>query len=169
MQQANVKSLRAEFLNPLARMLPLNRKQTQVYRLAEKLPPGLEGYQPRWEVANAVLGAQQTINLKIDIMSDFHLLAVLSTSGANTVGGFRLQLYDALKKCRLQDRGLQFSNFGGNGAATAAFFLREPYAFDQPKSQVLAILQNLEPAPNTVQIALYGLSAPFTGRLSNEF
>ena len=169
MRQANIKSLRAEFLNPLARMLPLQREQTQVYRLAEKLPPGLEGYQPRWEVINAVLGAQQTIQVKVDIMSDFHVLAVLAQSGANTVGGFRIQLYDAVKQCRLQDRGVQFSNFGGKAQAVSAFFLREPYHFDQPRSQLLAILQNLEPAGNTVQIALYGLAAPFTGRLSNEY
>lgn len=166
MQQANLKSLRTDFLNPLTRMLPLFRPQAQVYHLAEKLPPGLEGYQPRWEVVNAVLGAQQTIQVKVDIMSDFHLLAVLASASANTVGGFRAQFYDALKQRRLQDRGLQFPNLGGNSAAP--FFLREPYRFDLPKSQMLMILQNLEPAPNTVQLVLYGQAAPFTGTLSNE-
>jgi hypothetical protein len=171
MQQASARSLRREFLNPLARMLPLSREQAQVYRLAEKLPPGLEGYQPRWEVVNAVLGAQKTLLAKIDLMTDFYLLAVLASSTLNTVGGFRVQLYDTMKKRALQDRGLQFSVWGGAlgpAGPVGPFFLREPYHFDIPRSQVQLILQNLEPNPNTVQIVLYGQAAPFEGALSNE-
>lgn len=166
MQQANIKTLRADFLNQLARMLPLKGIQVDAYHLGEKSPPGLEGYQPRWEVVNGVIAAQQTLQVKVDIMSDFHLLAALCSASVNTVGGFRVQFYDAVKQRRLMDRGLQFANLGG--AANAPFFLREPYRFDLPKSQMLMILQNLEPNPNTVQVALYGVAAPFTGTLSNE-
>lgn len=167
MQQANIKSLRRDFINPYTRFLPLRGTQLDVYRMAEATPPGLVGYQPRWEVMNAALGAQQSIELKVDLMSDFHLLAILCSATASTVGGFRAQFYDAIKQLRLQDRGIQFANLGGNSAA--AFFLREPYRFNLPKSQLLAILQNLEPTANTVQLVFFGFSAPFTGELSNEF
>lgn len=168
MQQASAKSLRAEFLNPLARLLPLRSEQEAVYRFAEKMPPGLNGYQPRWEVINAVLGAQKTVQVKVDLMTDFHLMAALAQSSANTVGGFRLQLYDVRKQRAFQDRPWQFSQFGGAASIISGMFLREPYRFDLPKSQLLCVLQSLEPAPITVQIALYGASAPFTGSLSNE-
>jgi len=168
MPQANIKSIRADFVNPLARMLPLYRWQSQVYRMAESTPPGLAGFQPRWEVVNAVLGAQQTIQLIIDLMTDFHLLAVLGSASVNTaLRGFRVHLYDKARNLRVMaNRGLQFPNLGGNSAAP--YFLREPYPFDLPKSQALVILQNLETASNTVQLVLYGVAKPFTGQLSNE-
>jgi len=162
--QANLKSLRPEFVNPFARFLRMPKGyQAQVYRYAEASPPGCEGYQPRWEVVNAVLGPQQTIQAKVDLMNDFHILAILASASRNTVGGFRAHVYDKKKNRRIGPgpQGCQFPNLGGNTAAP--FFLREPYAFDLPLSQVLVILQNLEPAANTVQLVLYGLAAPFTG------
>jgi hypothetical protein len=165
MGQANLRQLRREFVNPLAIMLPSAREQMMVYRQGE-LPPGLEGYQPRWEVANAVLGARQTVQVKLDLMTDFHLLALLGGATTNTVGGFRAQLYDQLKRYRLADRGVQFPNIGGSAAG--AFFLREPYRFDLPRSQALVLLQNMEAVTNTVQLVLYGAAAPFAGTLSNE-
>lgn len=167
MQQASTKSLQLAVLNPLARMLPLFRPQVQTYHLADKNPPGLEGYQPRWEVVNAVLGSLATLQMKVDIMTDFNLLAILASATTNTVGGFRAQYYDAIKQRKLQDRGLQFTQLGGG--ARAPFFLREPYAFDQPRPQMLVQLTNLESATNTVQIVFYGLAAPFQGTLSNEY
>jgi hypothetical protein len=168
MPQANIKLLHGEFVNPFTRMLPLKGTQYDVYRMGEKSPPGLEGYQPRWEVVNAVILALQTIQVRIDIMSDFHLMALLASSTSNLQGGFRMHLYDQLKQQRIGgDRGLQFPNIGGNSAAP--FFLSEPYRFDLPKSQMLVQLQNMEDATNTVQLAVYGVAAPFTGRLSNEF
>ena len=167
MQQANLKSLRAEFINPYVRMIPVKGWQADVYRMAEEIPPGLEGYQPRWEIVNGVILAQQSLQVKVDIMTDFHLMAALASATTNTVGGFRMQFYDAIKKRRLHDRPIQFPNVGG--AAASPFFLREPYHFDLPRSQMLVILQNLESVTNTVQIALYGVAAPFQGTLSNEF
>jgi hypothetical protein len=170
MQQANIKTLRADFLNPLARMLPLRALQSSVYRMAEKEPPGLPGYQPRWEVVNGVIGAQQSLIVKVDVMSDWHLLAIGCSASVNTVGGFRAQFYDLVKQRRLNDRGIQFPNLGGGNSPgpVAWFFLREPYRFDLPKSQMQIMMQNLEAVANTVQLALYGQSAPFTGTLSNE-
>ena len=167
MQQANLKSIRADFVNPYTRLIPLKGWQADVYRMAEQMPPGLEGCQPRWEVVNAVILAQQSLEVKIDIMTGFHLLAVLGSATTNTVGGFRTQFYDAIKKRRFHDRPVQFPQLGG--AAAAPFFLREPYHFDLPRSQMLLILQNMETVTNTVQIVLYGVAAPFPGTLSNEF
>jgi len=141
------------------------REQAMVYRHGE-LPPGLEGCQPRWEVVNAVIGAQQTLQVKVDLMRDFVLLAVLGSAATNTVGGFRMQMYDKSKNRKLQERGTQFPNMGGSSAG--AFFLREPYHFDVPRSQLLIVLQNMETVENTVQLALYGVAAPFEGTLSNE-
>jgi len=166
MQQADLRSLRREFVNPLSVMLPTQREQMMVYRHGEGLPAGLEGYQPRWEIVNGVLGARQTVQVRVDLMTDWHLLAALGSATTNTLGGFRVQIYDQLKRVRLQDRGIQFPNLGGG--AGGAFFLREPYRFDLPKSQLLVLVTNMEAVANTVQLALYGVAAPFTGTLSNE-
>jgi len=168
MQQADLRTLRRQLINPYAQMLPLRSDQESVYRFAEPNPPGLEGYFPRWEVVSMVLGAQQSLQVRVDLMSDFHLLALLGSATVNTgLGGFRAALYDVLKKRRIgSDRGIQFPNIGG--AAGSAFYMREPYQFDLPRSQVIVLLQNMEVAQNTVQLVLYGVAAPFTGRLSNE-
>lgn len=165
MQQADFRQLRKEFVNPMAFMLPIQREQMMVYRHGA-LPPGLEGYQPRWEIVNAVLGARQTLPAKLDLMTDFHLLAVLGAATTNNLGGYRVQMYDVLRKRSLQDRLAQFPNMGGG--ANGAFFLREPYRFDMPRSQMKLMITNMEAVQNTVQLALYGVAAPFPGTLSNE-
>lgn len=156
-------------------LLPTLGYQDRVYRFSKTPPPGLEGYQPRWEVVNAVLGAQQQIQVKIDVMRNWNLLAALCSASVSTVGGFRIHLAhiwreapgpDGQMTLRIgSDRGLKFGNLAGN--SNASFYLREPYPFDLPQSQCLVILQNLEPNPNTVQLALYGVAEPFTGSDTN--
>lgn len=163
MRQADIRTLRREIVNPFARLLPLGRFQSAVYRYAERNPPGLAGYQPRWEAVNAVLGAQQTLQVRVDLPTDFHLLAILASATVNTVGGFRVHFYDQLKKQRIgSDRGIQFPNLGG--ASGSAFFLPEPYEFNLPDSQMLVMLQNLESASNTVSVVFYGPCLPFVGK-----
>lgn len=165
MPQANLNTIQR--MNGLARMLPIFDRQKAMYRMGEPAPAGLEGYQPRWEVVNAIIAAQQTYQTKVDLMPDFHLLALIGSATTNTKGGFRVQLYDVARQIRLQGRGFQYPNFGGGGSNPGAFgpfFLREPYPFDMPRSQVLVILQNMETSSNTIQIVLYGVAAPFTGR-----
>jgi hypothetical protein len=166
-RQADIRTLRREIVNPYAVMIPI-RDQESVYRYADPNPPGCEGYQPRWEVVNIALGAQQTLQVRVDLMTDFHLIGLLASATVATVlGGFRAHLYDELKQRRIgSDRGILFPNLAGASGST--FFLREPYRFDLPRSQALVMLQNLEVAANTVQLVLYGVAAPFTGRLSNE-
>lgn len=168
MQQADIRSLRKDFINPYARLLPLGvGSQRKVYRMAETNPPGLEGYQPRWQVLNAVIGAQQTYQAKVDLPDHFHLLAVLtSATGELLPGNFRAQFYDVFKKRRIQDRGVQNAQLGG--ASGAAFFLAEPYEFDIPRSQIKVVMQNLLATPSTVQVAFYGLCAPFTGNDASQ-
>ena len=52
-------TLQNTMLHPLARMLPLQREQAQVYRLGEKNPPvgELDGHGPDWEVVSMILNA----------------------------------------------------------------------------------------------------------------
>lgn len=164
MSQANLQELRQNLLNPLARMVPLFQRQKAVYHMADRNPAGMEGFQPRWEVVPAVLGALKTIQLRIAIAEQFYLLAIGGSATVNTLGGFRAQIYDTLKQRRFADRGVQFPNLGAGGLSPSGwFFLRHPYCFDQPQSQILVMLQNMENSSNTIQLVLYGACAPFTG------
>lgn len=153
----NPYSLRNTLVHPLARMLPLQRWQQQVYRLGEKNPPAgdMQDHAPSWEVASFVLPALGTIQARINVQKDFHLLAITTTSSVQTaLGGFRAQLYDAIKKVRFADRGMLRALMGGT--TSGPFFLREPYQFDQPNSQILVMVQNMELVQNTIQLSLYG-------------
>jgi hypothetical protein len=153
----------------LARMLPLHRYQSQVYRLGEKIPPGFEdGFTPIWEVATALLPARQTTQLRINFQNQFHLVALLGSS--SLAGGFRAQLYDMKKVygppgskpgVRLSARGVVLANYFG--ASGQGFFLREPHPFDEPNAQALVIVQNQDTsgASNQIQVALYGLARRF--------
>lgn len=153
----NPYSLKGVLQNPLARMLPLREATNQVYRLGEAVPPGLRGYGPTWEVISLALAGRGTLQVRLNVQRDFHLMALTASSSA--AGGFRAQLYDANKKRRFADRGVNFSNlFGATGRA---LFLREPYEFDQPDSSILCVVQNLDPGANTVQIVLYGVALRF--------
>jgi hypothetical protein len=155
-------SLRFTPTHPLARMLPIQREQLQVYRLGEKSPPSadLPNHAPMWEVVTVNLNARGSTRVRVNLQRDFTLLALMATASVNTaLGGFRVQLYDMKKQLRLADRGVMFANFGGpmgGGTPGAAFFLREPWCFDEPDSQVLVIVQSMETAANVINIALYG-------------
>ncbi len=167
-------SLSQTLLHPLARMLPLQRQQSQVYRLGERVPPsgGLAEHNPTWEAVNLVLQARGTLQARINVQRDFTLLALLATTSSNVNGGFRAQLYDTKKQLRMADRGVQFANIAGSqfgGAANpGSFFLREPYEFDQPDSQVLVLVQNLETVTNTIQLVLYGVALRFNQQSSSQ-
>jgi hypothetical protein len=157
-------SRRTTLMNPLARMLPIQREQFQVYRMGERLPPsgGLHNHAPMWEAISFVLGPLQTAQARVNLQRDFNLLAILISNSSNVAGGFRGQMYDTRKKLRLADRGVQQALMGGNMTALSGpFFLREPYPFDQPDSQILVQATNLEAVTNTIQIALYGLVLRF--------
>lgn len=147
-------SLAHTFTNPLARMLPLYKFQRQVYRLAERRPPvgGMADHSPTWEAVSASLAGQDTIQLRVNVQRDFWLLGL--TASSDNVAGFRAQMYDTIKKVRLADRGVQSPLIGGTSGG--AYFLRDPYHFDQPDSQILVIIQNLATVVANVQLALYG-------------
>ena len=144
--------------HPLARMLPLFRYQEQVYRMGEKLPPGLQGYGPDWECVTLVLPPQGTLQARVQVQRDYHLLAVKGLA-SEVMGGsnFRFQLYDLKKKRLLTDRGVLNLNLAGG----EAFFLREPYRFDLPDSQILVMVQSFATASNTIQLMLYGACVLF--------
>jgi hypothetical protein len=140
---------------------------SQVYRLAQKYPPGLEdGYAPIWECATALLPARQTTQLRINFQREFHLLAMSASSSLG--GGFRAQLYDMKKNygqgkpgVRLAARGVNFLNYFGAGASP--FFLREPHPFTEPNAQALVIIQNQDTSgsSNNIQVVLYGQARRF--------
>jgi hypothetical protein len=157
-------SLRHTLQNPLARMLPLYHYQAQAYRLGERLPPvgHMDGYGPDWEVVTMIIAPQGTQQARVGLQRDYTLISLNGSSSSNVNGGFLAQLYDVKRSVRLAVQGVQFANFGGsmgNGANT--FLLREPYRFDQPDSQILVMVQNLESVQNTIQLVLYGQSLPF--------
>ncbi len=154
-------SLRQTVTHPIARMLPLQKEQMMVYRLGEKYPPvgWLAGHSPMWEVATLVLAPQANQQVRVNLQRDFTLLAISVTNTSNVNGGFKAQLYDIKKQLRLADRGVNQILMGGPTFAAppcGSFFLREPYRFDLPDSQVLVVAQNLELVQNLIQIMLYG-------------
>jgi hypothetical protein len=74
---------------------------------------------------------------------------------------FRAQIYDTRKALRMADRGVNVGNLGGSlanvsGDQNGVYWLRDPYRFDLPDSQVLLIVQNLVNQTNAIQVALYG-------------
>lgn len=159
-------SLKFTPTNPLARMLPIQREQCMVYRMGEKQPPGgeMKYHAPTWEVVTLILSSRGTLRVRVTVQRNFTLLAINASATVNTsLGGFRAQLYDMKKQLRFADRGVLFANLAGNmhTATPGAKFLREPWVFDQPDSQILVIGQNMENAQNEIQIALYGQALRF--------
>jgi len=148
--------------NPLARMLPLFRWQAQVYRMGERIPPSaLSDHGPMWETQEFSLDPLGTVQARVNLQRDFTLISVAAKCSVDTVGGFRIQMYDLKKRYRFADRSTNFGNFAGPvqnpaGNDPAAFFLREPYRFDVPDSQIMMQVQNMENVPNVVNVALYG-------------
>jgi hypothetical protein len=160
-------SLQQTITHPLARMLPLLKAQMMVYRLGEKYPPigWLAGHCPTWEAVTLVLAPQSNQQVRVNVQRDFTLLSISVTNSSNVSGGFRAQLYDVKKQLRLADRGVNQALMGGPAFGGArpngTFFLREPYRFDLPDSQLLIVAQNLETVQNLVQVALYGAALRF--------
>lgn len=148
--------------HPLARMLPIQREQMQVYRMGEKHPPAghLDDHAPTWECQTFILAGRGSNRVRVNLQRDFTLMALICSATVNTaLGGFRAQIYDVKKELRLIDRPMLFANIAGTmggGGNAGASFLREPYEFDEPDSQVLVIAQNMEITQNSIQIVLYG-------------
>jgi len=143
--------------NQLSNLVPLRRTNQQVYQLGKKRQFGMQGYAPIWECISFVLPARGTKEARVSVQRDFHLVGLVgSASGPN---GFRMQAFDVKKKRRWQDRGFgHFNLLGGQGSV---LFLRRPYRFDEPNSQILVMVQNYDNFVSTVQIVLYGLVLRF--------
>lgn len=165
-------TLRYVSQHPLARMLPLHRYQDQTYRLGERLPPSaLDGHGPVWEAATVTLNARGTLQVRVNLQRDFTLIAIAANSSSNVNGGFRVQLYDLKKRLRFADRGVNFATFAGSVAppTSSPLFLREPWRFDLPDSQLLLNVQNLEAVANTVQVVFYGSVLRFNEPAGRNF
>ena len=150
--------------HPLARMLPLFRWQSQAYRMGERIPPSaLSDHGPVWEAVEWVLGPLATLQARVNVQRDYTLISLAATCSVNLNGGFRIQMYDIKKRYRFADRAINFANFAGpvavpagSGPSPATFFLREPYRFDVPDSQILIQVQNFENSNNRVSMAACG-------------
>ena len=162
-QQMNPQPGQNVLTHTLARMLPLHRYLQQVYRLAEKFPPGLDdGYAPIWEVATFVLAGRQTQQARINVQREYHILSLAGSSSA--AGGFRANLLDVKKRppntkragYRFAERGVSFANL--LGAGSGPFFLREPYPMREENAQLLIQCQNQDTGANTVQIVVFGMA-----------
>ena len=164
-------TLRYVSQHPLARMLPLHRYQDQAYRLGEKLPPSaLDGHGPMWEAVTMALNARSTLQARVNLQRDFTLIAISCNSSSSVSGGFRVQLYDKKKGLRFADRGVAQANFAGTvQGSSSPVFLREPYRFDFPDSQLLLNVQNLESVANTVQVVFYGSVLRFNEPAGRNF
>jgi len=161
-------SLRNVLQHPLARMLPLQREQAQVYRLGERVPPsGLDGHGPVWEAMSMVLGARGTLQARVNLQRDFHLMSITTSATSNASGAFRAQLYDVKKRLRFADRGVQQALIAG--IANSPFFLREPYPFPESDAQILVVVQNLETVANTIQLCFYGQVLRFNEPGARDF
>jgi hypothetical protein len=164
-------TLRYVSQHPLARMLPLHRYQDQAYRLGERIPPSaLDGHGPTWEAVTVALNARSTLQVRVNLQRDFTLIAISASSSSSVNGGFRAQFYDKKKGLRFADRNVNQVNFAGTVAGgSSPVFLREPYRFDLPDSQLLLNVQNLEIVANTVQIVFYGSALRFNEPAGRNF
>lgn len=161
-------SLRNVMQHPLARMLPMFKYQQQVYRLAEKHPPSnLAEYAPTWETMTFDILAYSNGQARITVQKDFTLLAislsVTAKSGGASASG-AVQFYDVQKQRRFADRPVQAVNIGNpiQPLTEAPWsFLREPYHFDLPNSQILVMAQNLSASEVLWQLSLYGVALRF--------
>lgn len=113
----------------------------------------LAGKLPFWYVIPFTLAARQTLEFRITTGKRFYLLAI--TANSSQAAGFKAQLYDASRKQRFSDRGVNFGNLCGRAAQP--FLYRRPYAFE-PITPLLARIQNQATAANSGQIVLYGVS-----------
>lgn len=115
----------------------------------------LTGKLPYWYVFNYNLTARQTLEYRAVTSKRFHLLAIMGDSNVGGVAGnFRAQIFDARRKLRFSDRGVNFANLTGNARGPA--FERVAYRFE-PLSPILIRVQNVDAAPNAGQIVLYGM------------
>lgn len=115
----------------------------------------LRGEKPIWKAFNFQLNPQQTLESREACPDGFHLLAVMGSDSQDMSGvaTFRMQIYDAGRKKRFSDTGI--NEQGMCGTAAQPFFYKRIYGFP-PNSQILVRCQNLVAAANTVQIVLYG-------------
>jgi len=114
----------------------------------------LAGTLPYWYVIPYNLAARQTFEYRVVTSKNFYLLAIMGDSNVGAAAGnFRAQIFDAKRKLRFSDRGVNFANLVGNAQGPA--FERALYRFE-PLSPILVRVQNVDAAPNSGQIVLYG-------------
>lgn len=142
-------------VNKYAVMFP-TQDQKSVFRFGDGVDiSAMEGEAPSWCYAEFLLVAQDSNDTRVGCPDDFVLMAILASSTVNTVGGFRLQIYDANRKMQIiKDRPVNAGAYAGNG--TSPLFLRVPYPLVKRNAQLLVRVTNLETATNDVQVVFFG-------------
>lgn len=145
--------------------LPSAKLASKAFMAGKRDRKAIRGGRPFWFVfggptGDVSLGANQWVELRHKLQSDFILLAVMGSATVGTAAspGFRFQIQDL---SIMPGKGKKFAlagvnNVNGAGTAKHPFFLRKPYRFVAGRT-VVAKLQNLQSSTNNVQLVLYGV------------
>ena len=151
-------------LNPFACNPSLANNQKSVYISGEGSIEPITGGFPVWVYTEFnALGAYATGRARIPMPEAFTLLSLMGSASVNTVGGFRVNVYDVNRRVRFTERPANFQNFAGTGTSPlfqgAAIGSRQvqPYQFQVDDAQVLITVVNLENANNNIQFVMYGV------------
>jgi len=151
-------------MNAFARQFSLANNQKFAYILGEGSVVPITGGFPCWAYTEfASLGAYATARTRIPLPSAFTLLGYFGSASVNTVGGYRINVYDVNRRMRFTERPANFQNFAGTGNSPlvqgAAIGSRQvqPYQFQEEDAQALITVVNLENASNNIQFGFYGV------------
>lgn len=152
----NVANAGLPLRHALGLWLTYRKLATSAYVPSAQTRQPLAGKLPFWYVFNYNLTARQTMEYRAVTSKNFYLLAIMGDSQVGLPGapGFRAQIFDAARKMRFSDRGVEMANLVGNAQGPA--FERVPYRFE-PLSPILVRVQNTLAVANAGQIVLYGM------------
>jgi hypothetical protein len=151
-------------MNLFAREFTTANNGKSVYMLGEGSIVPITGGFPMWVYTEFnALGGYKTARARIPMPEAFTLLGYFGSASVNTVGGYRMNIYDVNRRIRLTDRPPNFQLIAGTGSAPlfqgAAIGSRQaqPYQFQVDDAQVLVTCVNLESSSNNIQLGMYGV------------
>lgn len=154
-------------VNPYSDLIHRRFPQAAVYQLGVAEPPGMAGKAPGWQVFDFLIPPRVTQQLAFTLPEGFELIA-LGGGVANFDEriapdvGFLVQIYDAIAKRQICDRGIDSENMLGKpGAPGNYFFLREAHPFEPDDSGhglALIVVKNKSGVLTAkIQVILYGM------------
>lgn len=143
---------------------PMNAQKWPYLRGGDPVVPQIEGGAPAWIYCEFnPLGANKTGRVRMGLPDGFVLLSYFGSASVNTVGGFRVNVYDFDNRIRLTERPVNFQLLTGQGNAPLfqpsmiGSRVAQPYRFAAVTPQCSVTIVNLENANNVIQFGLYGL------------